>query len=241
MNKYDWLLFDVDNTLYDFKKASPKAFNSTLLKYDIPALPFYYDLYERINSYVWTTYENGDIDAETLKYSRFELFFNQLGITDLDFNQFNKDYLKALIDNTELLDGVRDLLEIVGPHHKMALITNGLSDVQRPRLKKTGLTGVFDHIFSSEDIGFSKPSKAFFDHVFKKIGQPEKAKVLVIGDTLNSDILGGKNYGLPTCWYNPKKIELKINTDVVPRFSDLSYSRFSPPFVTNIIGTVFET
>ena len=201
---YQYLLFDADNTLFDFDQTAKDAFAATFRAFGMQEEDHHYEQYHGISQGCWRDFEAKKIDQETLRRVRFELFFEAASIEE-DALEFNRHYLQNLINHSSLLEGALELLNQLHGKIPMAIITNGLKDVQRPRLKRTGLTDYFEAIVVSDEIGVSKPHAPFFDHTFEQINFPDKSKVLVIGDSLSSDIKGGNNYGLHTCWFNPKK------------------------------------
>ena len=200
--RYNWILFDADNTLLDFTGASKMAFAEAVKQLDIPHSKDLFDKYKKANHIVWTELENGTIDAITLRKKRFELFLKDIEM-DRDPVLFNRLYLDNLVEHSGLLSGARQLLNHLHGKTKLGLITNGLKEVQRPRLAHTKIDHYFDVIVISDEIGVSKPDRAYFDYTFKEMGLPPKENVLVVGDNLNSDIKGGMDYGLDTCWFNP--------------------------------------
>jgi putative hydrolase of the HAD superfamily len=200
--KYEWLLFDADNTLFDFDNASINAFHQTLLDYDIELGENSYLVYKEINLKVWEELEMGLIDQVELRRKRFSLFLDHFNL-DKDPVKMNKDYLHNLVLKSELIHDSIRTLNYLKPLFKLGIITNGLKEVQRPRIKKVEIEEYFEVIIVSDEIGHAKPRKEFFDHTFMEIGHPSKEKVMVIGDSLKSDIKGGLDYGLDTCWYNP--------------------------------------
>lgn len=213
--KYPWLLFDADNTLFNFTLSSKMAFAKIVESQGIPFSNTLYKLYKKENAKVWHEFEEGKIDALELRPKRFRLFLEAAQIEG-DASHWNKRYLEELINYALLLDGAEALLQRLHGKYKMAIITNGLQEVQRPRFDKVDLGKYFETIVVSDEIGVAKPHAAFFEYTFKQIGQPSKEDVLVIGDSINSDIRGGNNFGLATCWYNPNGI---INKNPVkPRY-----------------------
>ncbi|MGB1241383.1 MAG: YjjG family noncanonical pyrimidine nucleotidase [Chitinophagales bacterium] len=212
---YQYLLFDADNTLFDFDQTAKDAFAATFVAFGMQQETHHYEQYWGISQGCWRDFEAKKIDQETLRRVRFELFFEAAALEG-NALKFNEKYLQNLVHHSSLLDGALDLLD--GLHGKipMAIITNGLKGVQRPRLKRTGLMDYFEAIVVSDEIGVSKPHAPFFDHTFEQINFPDKSEVLVIGDSLSSDIKGGNNYGLHTCWYNPKG--LPNHLEVVPTY-----------------------
>ena len=211
------LLFDADNTLIDFSNASKVAFWQTFEDYEYPCSSDLYATYQSINHQVWTDFEQGKITAERLRIKRFADFFEAVGFAPTLPKDFNKQYLENLVSKSENYDGVKEMLDGLQPHYRMSIITNGLKEVQRPRLRKLNLTHYFDSIIVSDEIGFAKPDERYFEIAFHSIDNPPpRENTLVIGDNLKSDILGGIRYGLKTCWLNASG---KANdTDIRPDF-----------------------
>jgi len=135
---------------------------------------------------------------------RFELLFEVLEIT-ADAEEFSKRYLVHLARAADLMDGAETVVRRLHEHFRLAIITNGLKEVQRPRLECSPIAVFFEDVFISEEIGAAKPDPRFFEAVFARIGNPTREKVLVIGDSLTSDIQGGNLFGLDTCWFNPHR------------------------------------
>ncbi len=213
MQKPKWILFDLDNTLVDFRDASKRSMKRTFEDYGLEFSKEKYADYSIVNAKVWHQFENKEIDAIRLRSLRFELYFEQAGIKDIDPFEFNHGYLMHLIDETIIEDEVLSLIKKLHGQCRMSIVTNGLKEVQRPRIERVGLTHYFDSIVVSDEIGSAKPQKEYFDYTFNTISNiPDKEHILMVGDSLNSDILGGNNYGLKTCWINPegKKAEKTI-------------------------------
>ena len=141
-----------------------------------------------------------------LRTARFSQLFERLAIQS-DATQFSDIYLHFLGQVIDLIPGAIETLQTLSGHYRMAIITNGISIVQRSRLSLSPIKQFFEDFFISDEIGVSKPAPAFFDAVFTGIGHPPKESVLVIGDSLTSDMRGGLNYGLDTCWFNPNGIQ----------------------------------
>lgn len=201
--KYPIILFDADDTLFDFKKASLHAFARTIEHFKIPKTDGLYSLYKAINKEVWESFERKEINAEELRPLRFERFLHDIH-EERDPVEMSQFYLEKLSQSDQLLDEARPLVEgLLSDGHRLALITNGLKEVQRPRIAKAKMGGYFEAIIVSDEIGVAKPDARFFEHAFGKIGRPEKGQVVVVGDSLSSDIQGGNNFGVSTCWFNP--------------------------------------
>lgn len=116
--------------------------------------------------------------------------------------QLNHGFLTAMADICEPLPGARALIDALVGKVNLGIITNGFTQLQQIRLQKTGMETAFSQVIISEQVGKAKPDKAIFDHAFERMGHPEKHQVLMVGDTLQSDILGGINAGIDTCWLN---------------------------------------
>lgn len=203
LKKYDWLFFDADGTLFNFDLAEAKALEGTFRDLNIPFEPGYARVYQEINRQVWLEFEQGQITSEALRIVRFQRLFDALSVT-VDAEAFSRRYLVNLAMASDLLPGAAELIQRLRQSYHLALITNGLKDVQRPRLARSKISNAFDEVAISEEMGVAKPDPQYFAAVFERIGLADKARVLVIGDSLSSDIQGGVNFGLDTCWYNPQ-------------------------------------
>ncbi len=202
---YQWIFFDADDTLFDFKKSAHHAMKNTLAHYKINPPPDYYQIYKDINHEAWSAFERKEITAEELRFIRFDKFLKAIG-EYRDPLEMNSHYLYQLSQTKFMINGARKIIEeLLETGRRLCLITNGLKEVQRPRIAKAEIGGYFEAIVVSDEIGVSKPHSGFFEHAFSEIGHPEKETVIVVGDSLSSDIQGGNNYGLDTCWYNPEK------------------------------------
>lgn len=210
---YKHILFDADNTLFDFTASSHLAFEDTLAHYGIVATEDHYQSYKPINAQVWKLLEQKEIDMDGVRQIRWERFWASL---DLHHDPFetNRVYLEKLVAHCFLLEDTIELLDhiVTLDGVDMHIITNGMKEAQRPRIAKLGLEQYFKTITVSDEIGYAKPDGRFFDVTFQSIGEIDKSQCLVVGDSLHSDIQGGNNYGLATCWYNPggKKNETSI-------------------------------
>lgn len=221
---YSHLFFDLDNTIFDFTGGSRLAFSAMLKYFNIKEEDDMYDGYKRINKEVWNELEAGKITQYDLREKRFKLFFNAIKV-EIDGHRANSVYLSELVEHSELLEGARELLTDLKKEYVLFAITNGLKEVQRPRMNKTNTTDLFDHIVVSDEIGFTKPHKAFFDVAYEPIkSEVTKDKILVIGDSLGSDIKGGNDYGFDTCHYNPRSYPYLLGIEPVYKvhsFDDL--------------------
>jgi len=204
--KYKTILFDADGTLYDFDKAAVEALKSSFKKYNLEWTENTFLIYEEVNKKIWNDFEKGLITTKEIKRERFKRFFDIIEVTNIDSLKFSKDYLEFLSQNNYLLDGAEDIIKWSSQKFELAIVTNGLASVQNPRFKSSELRKYFSHIIISEEIGFAKPKKEIFDYTFELLNIPSKSSTIIIGDNLTSDIKGGVDYGIDTCWFNPAKL-----------------------------------
>jgi 2-haloacid dehalogenase len=202
--RYQWLLFDADGTLFDYDAAESKALKAVFNQFSIPFSPESENSYRRINRQVWRDLEQGKISTASLRTIRFERLFCELAL-EADINRVAAAYLEHLSQQADLIEGACSLIENLSRHYQLAMITNGLKEVQRPRFTNSGVGAYFSVIVISDEVGVAKPDSAYFDIVFREMRYPPKDQALVVGDSLDSDIQGGMNYGLDTCWFNPHK------------------------------------
>ncbi len=203
---YEWLFLDLDNTILDFQKSSELAFIFIFSELGLSLSHEDYKRYKEINSAYWLKLEKGDITFDKLKVQRWEDFLSEMNF-QADPAALNDAYLDHIAHHPLYIPDALESLQKFHSRYRLMLITNGLANVQLPRLRITGLNEFFEHIVISEQLGYSKPSREFFDHCHGLSGSPMHDMVLVIGDTLTSDIGGGLNYGYHTCWYNYHKSE----------------------------------
>ncbi len=200
--KYDWVFFDADGTLFDYDAAEATALRGAFQACGLPYEVGFGPLYSEINAAIWRDFELRKITQSRLKTERFDRLFNAVGLR-ADAVEFSSRYLAILGEQTTLLDGAEDLVRSLAGHIRMLLITNGLAEVQQPRFAASSIRDCFAEIVISGEIGLAKPDPAIFDLAFALVGRPAKERVLMVGDNLGSDILGGATYGIDTCWFNP--------------------------------------
>ncbi len=203
--RYDKILFDLDNTLIDFDDAEKNALFLNFEQFNIPYKEEYNPLYHEINDKLWKKLELGEIERSKLKTQRFETLFNLIGVSGIDTKAFNDHYLinlgkgrKLLPNAYETVKGAFDL------GAKCYLITNGATSVQNSRLNGQEFMKFILGICISEQVGAKKPDKEFFDKASKIFDIEFDDKTLVVGDSLSSDIQGGINAGIDTCYINRK-------------------------------------
>jgi putative hydrolase of the HAD superfamily/5'-nucleotidase len=153
--------------------------------------------YQKTNKQLWLDYQDGKISADYLQVTRFNEWAEKL---DVPAKELNDAFLDSMAQICEPLPGAIELLNKLKPHAKLGIITNGFARLQTVRLEHTGLKDMFEWLVISELVGIAKPNKAIFDHTFELMGNPDKSQILMVGDTASSDIVGGNNAGIDTCW-----------------------------------------
>lgn len=197
LKEWDWILFDADDTLFHFDAFA--GLQRLFQQYDVQFSRADYDDYQAINKPLWVDYQNGAISALQLQHQRFESWAEKLAVTASDLNN---GFLTAMAEICTPLAGAVDLLNALKGRVKMGIITNGFTALQQARLERTGFLGVFDLLVISEQVGYAKPHPAIFDYAINQMENPVRERVLMVGDNPDSDILGGINAGLATCWLN---------------------------------------
>lgn len=205
--KYTSLFLDLDNTLLDFNKAEAVAICKVLKKHSLPHDETAIKTYSKINLGFWKRFEKGEIPKDAIFEGRFKAFLEEYK-AEGDTAAISKEYCEFLSEGYYTVDGAFDILDYLKlKNYKLYATTNGFSFTQHRRIKESGLAPYFDGVFISEDTGHQKPEKEYFDYVISKIPEKDKSKILIVGDSLSSDILGGINIGIDTCWYNPSNTE----------------------------------
>ncbi len=215
MKQYKTLLFDVDDTLLDFGAAEKVALRKLFEKHQIPLTPEIVVNYKKINQSLWKQFEDGTIDRSEVLNTRFSVLLNEFD-HEVDGVLFENSYRNFLEEGKQLVEGAFELVTALKGHFELYIVTNGDSSTQYKRLHASGLHPMFKDIFVSEDTGYQKPMKEYFQYVFNRIPNFSVENSLIIGDSLNADIKGGQLSGIDTCWFNP---HMKTNdTEVVPMF-----------------------
>jgi len=202
---YRSVFLDADNTLFDFDRSERHALKETIERFGGQFRESITETYHLINAACWRAYEDGRLSKEALRLRRFEQLFEETGMV-ADAAAFADAYLNGLAATDYLVDGALDLLDYLAGHFQLVLVTNGLREVQHPRLDNTGIRRFFQAIVISDEIGVSKPQSGFFEHAFSHLGHPPSNEVLMVGDNLKADIGGAAAYGMDTCWYNPGRL-----------------------------------
>lgn len=195
--RYNWVLFDADETLFSFN--SYLGLTAMLKRYGIDFTREDYDAFQAVNKLLWVAYQNNEITAEDIQMRRFAKLAEQTGVHQI---QLNQELMAEMAKVSKPLDGVMEMLETLYPEVKMGIITNGFTELQQQRLQNTQTEKFFEIVVVSEQIGVAKPDRKVFDYAFSQMDELDKTKILMVGDTLASDILGGYNSGIDTCWFN---------------------------------------
>ena len=207
MAKYYCILFDADNTLLNFDAAENKALAETLVNYGIEPDAETVQTYRTINEELWRQLEKGQIRREKLFGERFSRFLKAINAAG-DGVEMNRFYLEQLsthpdLMSPEVLDVLRELSEVA----TLAIVSNGAQKVQTRRLAESGVMNFMEDVFISEKMGCEKPNARIFDAALRALGVENREHVLMVGDSLSSDVQGGVNAGLDTCWFNPSHNE----------------------------------
>lgn len=215
MKHYQTLLFDVDDTLLDFGATEDAALNKLFKDQQLTLTPEIKEQYKILNSRLWKAYEDGEMERDEVVNTRFSTLFEQYGL-QVDGVALENNYRKYLSEGHQLIEGAMELVKQLSQQFDLYIVTNGESQTQYKRLNDCGLYPYFKNIFVSEDTGFQKPMKEFFDHVFEKIESFDLESTLIIGDSLSADITGGLRVGIDTCWVNLRAKE--NHTDIIPTY-----------------------
>ena len=203
MTPYSILLFDADNTLFNFDAGNRRAFSEVCRICHLPDTDELFHAYEAVNAEMWSAFDRGECTKDFLVVERFRLFLERAGL-QADPVQCNKIHLSTLATNTVLLPHALEVCQALVQTHSLYIVTNAVAAVQKARLAASDLRPYITDAFISEDAGASKPSVAYFDYVFSRIPGITRENCLLIGDSPSSDLQGANNYGIPCCWYNPR-------------------------------------
>lgn len=208
MNKYDAgnkrfdiVLLDADETIFDFKRAEAHSLKKMLESFDIEFTDERLARYSAINLSLWKALEQNTITRDRLKTLRFEKFFSEIGVSDVDCVLANDRYLDNLSNATFLIDGAEEFVKKLHEYCKIYIATNGLIKAQTRRFSQSAIADYIDGAFISEQIGYTKPDKAYFEYIFEQLNITDKSRMIILGDSLTSDMQGGKNAGITTCLY----------------------------------------
>ena len=205
MPRFDILLWDVDGTLLDFIAAEKAAVQTLFREFGLgECTDEMVERYSRINKEYWERLERGELSKPEILVRRFADFFASEGLDASKAPEFNEQYQVRLGDTVVFCDDSYELLSSLRGRVKQYAVSNGTVVAQTRKLRRSGFDRLLDGVFLSEELGYEKPATEFFDRVFAAIGEPGRERVLIVGDSLTSDITGGNRAGIRTCWYNPK-------------------------------------
>lgn len=215
MKKYTTLYFDADDTLFDYKTAEKNAIKNTFNDYNITVTTELLEQYSKINKQLWLELEKGYITQQFLMEERFRLLFKQLNVLS-DEKKVGVTYLDYLSKENLLLNDAEKICAYLSQKYKIVIITNGIAKVQRKRIGNSAIQKYINYLVISEEAGTRKPDKEIFEYAGEKIGERDRSAILMIGDSLTSDIQGGINFGINTCLFNPLQID--NNTNIEPDY-----------------------
>lgn len=199
----EFLFLDLDDTILDFHKAERLAVSKTFRSFGLEPTDQVLDAYHHINRQHWERLEKGEITRDQVLVGRFQVLFSQMGIP-ADPQAVAKSYEHNLSQGHYFLPGAKGALDLLKGRYRLFLASNGTASVQQGRLTSAGLYPYFEKVFVSQELGANKPSRDFFEACAKQIPGYEPRKALMVGDSLSSDILGGIQAGMKTCWVNPQ-------------------------------------
>ena len=199
---FEFLFLDLDDTILDFQKAEHIALGKTLRNFGLEPTERVLKRYNLINKAHWEALERKELTREQVLVGRFQTLFAEMGIT-VEPVQVARAYEDNLSIGHYFLPGAEEAVEALSKKYKLYLASNGTAKVQAGRLKSANISRFFEEVFVSQELGANKPSLEYFEKCFARIPGFEKSKAIIVGDSLTSDILGGQNAGIATCWVNP--------------------------------------
>ena len=211
----EFLFLDLDDTILDFQKAEAIAIAKALRNAGVEPTPEVIALYSRINVAHWQMLERGELTREQVKVDRFSAFFRELGV-EADAYACAMDYERLLAIGHYFLPGAEEAVARLSKKYRLFLASNGTASVQAGRMTSANLYRFFEKVFVSEEIGANKPSLEYFELCFAQIPGFDRSKAIMVGDSLTSDIRGGQNAGIATCWVNPRGLPRR--EDIIPDY-----------------------
>lgn len=211
----EFLFLDLDDTILDFKKAEYIAIGKTIADFGVEPTDEVRHRYHLINKWHWEQLELGTMTRAEILVGRFKVLFDELGVT-VDAEKMARTYEKNLGTGHWFLPGAEEAVASLSKKYRLFLASNGTASVQKGRMTSANLYRFFEQVFVSQELGHNKPSKEYFDAAIARIPGFDPEKCLMVGDSLTSDILGGKNAGLRTVWVNPAHAPAR--PDIVPDY-----------------------
>lgn len=203
MNRFTTILWDVDGTLLDFAYSQNYAIRKCFQTIGKPITDEMVDRYDQINNSFWKRLEQKEITREELLSGRFLQLFEEYRIEGVNIKAFMEEYQESLGNVYSFQDDALTILTALHGHMKQYVVTNGVTSTQMNKLRLSGIYNLMDGVFISEQMGADKPSEVFFEKALSHVAEQDRSRILIVGDSLSSDILGGSNAGIVTCWYNP--------------------------------------
>lgn len=219
---FSTILWDIDGTLLDFNAAEKVALRMLFEKFGLgECTDEMIARYSKINVRYWERLERQELSKPEILVGRFRDFFDEYGIDTSIVPAFNEEYQVRLGDTITFKDKSYDIVKSLCGRFKQYVVSNGTVAAQTNKLKRSGLGVLFDGVYLSEEVGYEKPNLLFFEKIFSEISEKDKAKILIVGDSLTSDMQGGINAGIVTCWYNPSNSPLREGFNVDYEIGDL--------------------
>ena len=215
------ILFDIDDTLLDFKKGQKNALTKMFNDQGIEMTQEVFETYQARNHELWQQFEQGQIEKDRVLSERFTYIFEKCGLVrdGKEMDELFRGYLK---EEAILLPQAYKMIKALSTQYDLYIVTNGVSVTQYRRLDKSGLRPYFKDVFVSEDTGYQKPMREFFDYAFDRMPEAKRDETIIVGDSLSADIAGGNRYGIKTCWYNPQHLEMTGESQPDYEIDDLS-------------------
>ena len=225
--KHSLFLFDLDDTLLDFRASEKLSFECVLRELGYSgAVDELFQQYQGINIELWRAFEAGTVSKEFLKVERFRKTFAANGL-ELDPLRSSHRYLESLSENVVLIDGAKRLCETLAAHGEVGIITNGVASIQERRIASSGLGNYISFTATSEACGHAKPDSRFFDYAANMARAPfRKEATIIVGDRLDADILGANRFGIESCWFNPGRSS--NDTEALPTFEAAHLDEIAP-------------
>jgi len=225
--KHSLFLFDLDDTLLDFRASEKLSFECVLRELGYSgAVDELFQQYQGINIELWRAFEAGTVSKEFLKVERFRKTFAANGL-ELDPQRASHRYLESLSENVVLIDGAKRLCETLAAHGEVGIITNGVASIQERRIASSGLGNYISFTATSEACGHAKPDSRFFDYAANMARAPfRKEATIIVGDRLDADILGANRFGIESCWFNPGRSS--NDTEALPTFEAAHLDEIAP-------------
>ncbi len=224
---YKLVLLDIDDTIFDYKKAEDNALRKTFEDFGYfcgGMIEEKYILlkkeYGLINKRLWEELEKGEVSKEELRVKRFSELFEKFSL-EYNAEKFSLRYIKRLSEANYLFEGAEELCRYLHSKYKVIIVTNGIKEVQYPRILNSNIAKYIDNILVSDDVGVSKPNPGIFEYALNLVNHSVKSDVIILGDSLTADIQGGLDFGIDTCWVNLKG--LPEREDIKPKYTVRDY------------------